>query len=80
MIRLLTLLFAAQLGFAQCAMCFRSAEAQSRAQAVAMNRGILLMLVPALGGLGLIGIVAYSRRARKIATGGDKDWPRAGEE
>jgi hypothetical protein len=54
----------------QCAMCFRNAEAQSRARAEALNRGILVMLTPLAGAAAVIARVAYKRRARTMGTGG----------
>ena len=61
---------AGALAAGQCAMCFRNAEAQSRARAEALNRGILVMLAPLAVGAGVIARLAYRRRARTIGTGG----------
>jgi hypothetical protein len=54
----------------QCAMCFRSAESQSRARADAMNKGIIVLALPLAAGAGAIGWLAYRRRARTIVTAG----------
>ncbi|MFN0106265.1 MAG: hypothetical protein ACKV2U_29760 [Bryobacteraceae bacterium] len=58
-------LFFAVISWGQCAMCFRTAESQTRARAEALNMGILIMLVPLAGGAGIIGWLAYGRRARE---------------
>jgi hypothetical protein len=50
----------------QCAMCFRNAEAQTRARAEVFNRGIVVISVPLAAACGAIGWLAYSRRARRI--------------
>lgn len=50
--------------YGQCAMCFRNAEAQTRARAAALNSGILILLVPLAGGAGAIARLAYKRRGR----------------
>jgi hypothetical protein len=47
-------------------MCFRNAEAQSRAHAHALNKGIAVLLVPVAASAGLILRLAYKRRARTI--------------
>lgn len=59
-------LFLTTLATAQCAMCFRNAEAQSRAQAEALNRGILILALPLAAGLATVGTLIYRRRARTI--------------
>ena len=59
------LLLAAVCG-GQCAMCFRNAEAQTRARAEVFNRGIAVLAVPLAAACGAIGWLAYSRRARRI--------------
>lgn len=59
------LLFAA-IAWSQCAMCFRTAEAQDRARARALNQGIVILAVPLAGGMGAIAWLAYRRRARTI--------------
>lgn len=58
--------FAAALSWGQCAMCFRTAEAQNRGRAEALNQGVAILLVPLAGGAGAIGWLAYRRRARRI--------------
>ncbi len=63
----------------QCAMCFRNAEAQERARTSAFNQGILVLAAPLAGSFGLVGWLAYRRRARVIGTGGVSDCPEAGE-
>lgn len=50
----------------QCAMCFRTAEAQSRARADALNRGIFVLWVPLAASGGTVAWLAYRRRARTI--------------
>lgn len=57
-------LFIAVLGWGQCAMCFRTAESQTRARADALNKGIIIMVVPLVGGVGTIAWLVYTRRAR----------------
>ena len=47
-------------------MCFRTAESQTRARAEALNKGIVIMLVPLAAAAGAIGYLAYKRRARPI--------------
>jgi hypothetical protein len=47
-------------------MCFRNAEAQTRARAEAFNRGIAVLAVPLAGACVVIGRLAYNRRARRI--------------
>ncbi len=59
-------LFFSILASGQCAMCFRTAESQTRARAEALNRGIVIMLVPLAAAVGAIGYLAYRRRARTI--------------
>ena len=59
-------LFLTLTAWGQCAMCFRTAESQSRARAEAMNKGIVIMLIPVAAGTGLIGWLAYKRRAVTI--------------
>ena len=59
-------LFFSTLAWGQCAMCFRTAESQTRARAEALNRGIVIMLVPLAVAVGAIGCLAYKRRARTI--------------
>lgn len=54
--------FLAQSGFGQCAMCARTAQAQQRSHAEALNRGIFLLLLPASGGLALVAALAWRRR------------------
>lgn len=61
----LVLLWAA-LAWGQCAMCFRNAEAQSRARAEVFNKGILVLAIPLAAIAGAIAWLAYSRRARTI--------------
>jgi hypothetical protein len=61
----LGLLWAA-LSWGQCAMCFRNAEAQTRARADAFNKGILVLAIPLTAAAGAIAWLAYSRRARTI--------------
>ncbi|MBI2689644.1 MAG: hypothetical protein HYX27_25320 [Acidobacteria bacterium] len=56
--------------WAQCAMCFRNAESQTKARAEAMNKGILVLAIPLAVSAGAIGLLAYKRRARTIETGG----------
>lgn len=63
----------------QCAMCFRNAEAQGRARASAFNQGILVLAAPLAGSFGLVGWLAYRRRARVMDTGGVSACPEAGE-
>lgn len=46
----------------QCVQCFRNAQAQEAAQAMAMNRGILVLLLPALLLLGSFVWIAWRRR------------------
>lgn len=50
----------------QCAMCFRTAEAQSRAQAQALNKGIVVLAVPLLAAAAVIARLAHKRGARSI--------------
>jgi len=64
--KLTVLLFLSTLSWGQCAMCFRTAEAQSRARADALNKGIVIMLVPLAAAASAIGYLAYRRRARTI--------------
>jgi hypothetical protein len=64
--RLALLLLCAAAAWGQCAMCFRNAEAQSRAHAHALNKGIAVLLVPVAASAGLILRLAYKRRARTI--------------
>lgn len=59
-------LFLTALSWGQCAMCFRNAEAQTRARAEAFNKGVLILAVPLAGSAGVIAWLAYSRRARII--------------
>ncbi len=59
-------LFFSVLASGQCAMCFRTAESQTRARAEALNRGIVIMFVPLAAAAGAIGYLAYKRRARPI--------------
>ena len=54
------------ISWAQCAMCFRTAESQSRARAETLNKGIVIMLLPVASGAGAIVWLAYRRRARII--------------
>lgn len=54
------------MAYGQCAMCFRNAEAQTRARAEALNSGIAIMLVPLAGGAGAIASLAYKRRGRRL--------------
>jgi hypothetical protein len=68
--QIMAILFFSALCGAQCAMCFRTAESQSRARAETLNKGILIMLLPVAGGAAAIGRLAYNRRARTIETGG----------
>lgn len=63
------LLFGAVLAYGQCAMCFRNAEAQSRARAEVLNRGILILLIPLAGSTGAIVWLAYRRRSGLIPDG-----------
>jgi hypothetical protein len=63
---LLLLVFLAVMAYGQCAMCFRNAESQSKARAEALNKGIVILLVPLAGATGCIGYLAYRRRARTI--------------
>lgn len=72
-------LLLASLGWSQCAMCFRNAEAQSRAREGAFNRGILIMAVPLAASASVIAALAYRRRARTIAIGGVSDCPEAAD-
>lgn len=58
--------FIGALGWGQCAMCFRTAEAQNRGRAHALNQGIGILLVPLAGSAGAIAWLAYKRRARRI--------------
>lgn len=58
-------LFGAMAG-GQCAMCFRTAEAQTRARAEALNRGIFVLWVPLAASGGAVAWLAYRRRARTI--------------
>lgn len=60
-------LLLAALATAQCAMCFRNAEAQSRARAGVLNRGIAVMALPLAGAATLVARVAYQRRRRPAA-------------
>jgi hypothetical protein len=57
-------LFGAVMAYGQCAMCFRNAESQSKARAEALNKGILILLVPLAGSVGAIACLAYRRRSR----------------
>ena len=54
------------LAWGQCAMCFRTAESQTRARAEALNKGILILVLPLSIAAGAIGYLAYRRRARPI--------------
>ncbi|MBI3209724.1 MAG: hypothetical protein HYZ37_12610 [Candidatus Solibacter usitatus] len=47
---------------AQCVQCFRSAAAQQAASMSAMNRGILILLLPVFALLGGFCWLAYRRR------------------
>lgn len=47
---------------AQCVQCFRSAAAQQAASIAAMNRGVLLMLLPVLVLLAGFGWLLWQRR------------------
>lgn len=73
------LLLWAALSWGQCAMCFRNAEAQSRAREGAFNRGILVMAVPLAVSVSVIAALAYRRRARTIAIGGVSVCPEAAD-
>jgi hypothetical protein len=53
--------------WAQCAMCFRNAQAQDTARARAFNRGILALGAPAAAGLCGLAVLIWRRRE----TGGD---------
>jgi uncharacterized membrane protein len=59
-------LFFSALTWGQCAMCFRTAESQTRARAEALNKGIAIMLIPVAGAAGVIGYLAYRRRRRIV--------------
>ena len=59
-------LFLTAASWGQCAMCFRNAEAQTRARAETFNKGILILAVPLAGAVGAIAWLAYNRRARTI--------------
>ena len=64
--KLLATLFLTVTAWGQCAMCFRNAESQTRARAEALNKGIVIMIVPLAVAAGAIGYLAYRRRARTI--------------
>ena len=49
--------------FAQCIMCFRTAEAQQGERAKVLNSGIIILIVPPL--LTLVGIVWFAWRRNK---------------
>lgn len=63
-------LFLTMGAWGQCAMCFRTAESQTRARAEAFNKGILVLAAPLAGSMGAIAWLAYRRRARTIETAG----------
>ncbi len=63
---LAAILFLSGIAWGQCAMCFRTAESQTRARAEALNKGIVIMIVPLAVAAGAIGYLAYRRRARTI--------------
>ncbi|HEU0118920.1 MAG TPA: hypothetical protein VFQ91_00220 [Bryobacteraceae bacterium] len=76
MSRLALAAFYAAAAWGQCAMCFRTAEAQSRARAEALNQGILILALPLAAGFVFIGGLAYQRRSRN-ASNANKDGPSA---
>ena len=69
MSRIACLFIFAVMASGQCAMCFRNAESQSKARAEALNKGILILLVPLAGSAGTIACLAYRRRSRLIPDG-----------
>lgn len=79
MTRLAAVWFFSALTWGQCAMCFRTAESQTRARAAVLNQGIAILLLPVAASAGAIALLAYRRRARVIGTGGCRDCPAAGD-
>jgi hypothetical protein len=55
--------FIAAMAWGQCAMCFRTAESQTRGRAEALNKGILILFVPLASAAAAIAYIAYKRRA-----------------
>lgn len=62
----------------QCAMCARTAQAQTEGRQRALNQGILVLLIPLAGTAAWLANTAYRRRTRTIGTGGVSDCPSAG--
>ena len=48
---------AGTLSWSQCAMCFRTAESQTRARAEVLNKGILVMLIPLIASVSVIAML-----------------------
>jgi hypothetical protein len=55
--------FIGAMAWGQCAMCFRTAESQTRRRAEALNKGIVILFVPLASAAATIAYVAYRRRA-----------------
>lgn len=59
---ILLLAAAGAIGWGQCAMCFRNAQAQDTARAAAFNRGILALGAPAAAGMCGLALLIWRRR------------------